>query len=147
MYVKNPLMKGKNARQPVTYGFNWKNLVEGGYPSGGAGYLLSKESMNILGSNLVASLKFCPNTGIEDVDVGKCLRKLKVFPGESIDSKGRERFHTLNITDNYNWKNIYNPKVLAWLKLHASKPLQEVSYFEKGSMFIEHIIYAISTCF
>ncbi len=67
-----------------------------------------------------------------------------MFPGESIDSKGRERFHTLNITDHYNWKNIYNPKVLAWLKLHASKPLQEVSYFEKGSRLKSHLLSFLS---
>jgi glycoprotein-N-acetylgalactosamine 3-beta-galactosyltransferase len=86
----------KDPKQPVTYGYNFKVIVENGYHSGGGGYLLSNEALKRLGSRLTANLSNCQNTGTEDVDVGRCLRKLNVSMGESIDEKGRERFHPLS---------------------------------------------------
>ena len=35
----------KNSSQPVTYGYDFKVIVDSGYHSGGAGYVLSKEAM------------------------------------------------------------------------------------------------------
>ena len=95
-------LKDKNQSESVTYGYNFKVLVKEGYHSGGGGYLLSQESMSRLANKLIDDLNFCPNSGIEDVDVAKCLRKLDVHPGKSIDEKGRERFHPLGLSDHYN---------------------------------------------
>ncbi len=36
---------------------------------------------------------------MEDVDVASCLRKLNVTKGNSIDEKGRERFHPFSLTN------------------------------------------------
>ena len=36
-----------------------------GYHSGGAGYLLSKESLSRLGKKLNEDFKFCPDSGVE----------------------------------------------------------------------------------
>ncbi len=90
-------LKDKNSTQPVTYGFDFKVIVDRGYHSGGAGYVLSNEALRRVGSKLVEDYKFCPNSGVEDVDVAKCLRKVSVYPGKSIDEMGRERFHPFDV--------------------------------------------------
>ena len=53
----------KNSSMPITYGYNFKVIVPNGYHSGGAGYVLSKESLNRIGSKLSNDFKFCPNSG------------------------------------------------------------------------------------
>ena len=55
--------KDKNA--PITYGYNINLDVPMGYHSGGAGYLLSKESLSRLGKKLNEDFKFCPDNGVE----------------------------------------------------------------------------------
>ena len=91
----------KNKTDPVTYGYNFKTIVERGYHSGGGGYVLSEEAFNRLGVEVRKNFSFCENTGTEDVDVAKCLRKLKVYPGSSLDELGKERFHPLSLGDHY----------------------------------------------
>jgi glycoprotein-N-acetylgalactosamine 3-beta-galactosyltransferase len=86
----------KDPAQPITYGYNFKTIVEKGYHSGGAGYLLSNEALARIGSKLNSNMTFCRNTGTEDVDVARCLRLLGVYPGNSTDELGRERFHPLS---------------------------------------------------
>jgi glycoprotein-N-acetylgalactosamine 3-beta-galactosyltransferase len=90
-------LANKNASTPVTYGYDFKVIVENGYHSGGAGYVLSNEALNRIGNALNNNYSFCQNTGTEDVDVARCLRKLKVYKNSSLDDLGRERFHPLNI--------------------------------------------------
>jgi glycoprotein-N-acetylgalactosamine 3-beta-galactosyltransferase len=68
----------KNASQPVTYGYDFRVLVEKGYHSGGGGYVLSREALNRIGTVLSGNASQCSNTGIEDVDVARCLRKVGV---------------------------------------------------------------------
>lgn len=113
----------KSASDPVTYGYDFKVLVENGYHSGGGGYLLSKEAFQRLGSKLTNEYSFCGNTGIEDVDVARCLRRLKVLPKSSLDDYGRERFHLLSILDHY------RGNYPQWLYSYASNPVQKVTYF------------------
>ena len=95
----------QKASVPISFGFNFKNK----YQSGGAGYLLSKTALNRLGSELVPINKTCKDTGVEDADVGECLRRLNVSMGESIDGK-RERFHVESM------QNCFQGKHLGWLK-------------------------------
>lgn len=91
----------KNEKSPVTFGYNFKVLVESGYHSGGGGYVLSNEAFNRLGYALNHNYSYCKNTGIEDVDVAACLRRLKVYKKSSLDELGRERFHPFNIHASY----------------------------------------------
>ena len=113
----------KNPSQPVTYGYDFKLIVEKGYHSGGGGYLLSNQALLRLGYNLNRNFTYCKNTGTEDVDVARCLRKLGVFPNKSIDSYGRERFHPLSIFHHY-----YG-EFPEWLEQYASNPIQKVNLF------------------
>lgn len=78
----------KNPEEALKYGYNLKT-----WQSGGAGYLLSKKSLEIYGKKLSSDILFCPNTGIEDQDISVCAQKLQISQPNSIDEMGRERFH------------------------------------------------------
>ena len=129
-------LKTKNSSQPVTYGFDFKAIVEHGYHSGGAGYVLSNEALKRIGSKLTTDYNFCPNSGTEDVDIAKCLRKLAVFPNKSIDEIGRERFHPFDV----------GTHLLGgypdWFFQYASNPIKIVS-----GLFINFFFLAIEFLF
>lgn len=108
----------KNSSQPVTYGYDFKMFVEGGYHSGGGSYLLSNEALTRIGRQVSQNFSFCNNTGIEDIDVALCLRRLQVYPNKSIDELNRERFHPLSIQHHY---REYFPE---WLYAYASNPVK-----------------------
>jgi glycoprotein-N-acetylgalactosamine 3-beta-galactosyltransferase len=88
----------KDPNMPVTFGYDFKVIVEKGYHSGG-GYLLSRNAFLRLGIELSKDEPICNNTGIEDVDVAKCLRQLNVYPNKSLDEMNRERFNMFSIDD------------------------------------------------
>ena len=54
-------VKNKDTQDAVTYGFNYKQRVPKGYQSGGAGYLLSRESFARIGKALNENYKYCEN--------------------------------------------------------------------------------------
>lgn len=109
----------KNASLPVTYGYDFNcSTVEGGYHSGGGSYLLSNEAVTRLGRQLTKNNSFCENSGVEDRDVAKCLRKVQVYPNKSIDELGRERFHPMSMI--YHYKG-YFPY---WMYKLSSNPVR-----------------------
>jgi glycoprotein-N-acetylgalactosamine 3-beta-galactosyltransferase len=65
IFVENLLkfVSDKNPSSPVTYGYDFKVIVQNGYHSGGGGYLLSNEALKRLGNQLNKDYSFCPNTG------------------------------------------------------------------------------------
>jgi glycoprotein-N-acetylgalactosamine 3-beta-galactosyltransferase len=90
-------LSDKNSSSPVNFGHNFKRFVRHGYESGGAGYVLSHEAMTRLGKALNSNYSFCLNTGIEDVDTGRCLRKLGVEPGYTFDEDNKQLFHPFSV--------------------------------------------------
>jgi len=100
-------LKNKNSSVPIDFGYDLKifgknplkNIWPQTYHSGGAGYVLSKEALNRIGSKLNENFEYCENTGSEDADVGRCLRRLNVDSCKSIDKLGRERFLPINILE------------------------------------------------
>ena len=113
-------LEDKNPSEPVTFGYDFKLFIEHGYHSGGAGYVLSSEAFGRLGSALVKNESYCENTGTEDTDVARCLRRLNVVPGVSLDEKGRERFHPFAIENQFAGDN---PD---WYNEYASNPIRQV---------------------
>jgi glycoprotein-N-acetylgalactosamine 3-beta-galactosyltransferase len=87
----------QNASEPITFGYDFKVIVEKGYHSGGAGYVLSNEALKRIGSKLVNEYRNLRNSGTEDVDVAATLRTVGVYPKKSLDDLGRERFHPLDV--------------------------------------------------
>ncbi len=117
-------VRDKKSRAPITFGYDFKNLygVEKGYHSGGAGYLLSNRAVEKLSSHLKKG-KRCYSSGVEDLNLARCFRKLKVFPQKSIDNEGRERFHPFDI------KTHYDGNYPDWLQIYASNPPKKVKDF------------------
>lgn len=112
----------KRPGEPVTYGYNFVPLVPHGYHSGGAGYVLSHEALVRIGRALVENEHICNhNNGIEDVEVAACLRRLNVFPGNSTDQYGRERFHPLSIFERY------DGSTYDWLQKYSQNPVKKVT--------------------
>lgn len=100
--------------ESLTYGFNFKTKKHH-FHSGGGGYTISSSVVKKLGAAFRENSRFCEKvTGSEDVDVSKCLNKLNVTLGESIDSQGRERFHGINIRDHFSGNKKSN-----WIKSYA----------------------------
>ena len=117
-------LKNKNSSNtPLTYGYNYKQFVDKGYHSGGAGYVLTNSALKKLGEKLSTDYKFCPNSGTEDIDVAKCARMLNIYPARSTDDLGRERFHPLSITRHYTG-NFSSP--VDWIHWLAENPPKKV---------------------
>ena len=126
-------LSDKNASGPVTYGYDFKVIVKGGYESGGAGYVLSRESLHRIGSLLHKNISGCPDSGFEDVDVACCLRDLNVYTNKSLDDLGRERFHPFDIKTAVTGNFPYGSDA------YASNPLKSVS-----SWFL--FLHILNTC-
>lgn len=119
-------LKDKSKDSPVSYGYRFDDTwVKNGYHSGGSGYVLSKESMQRLGKELDSNFSYCSDWGIEDLDMGKCLRKLGVQPADSLDEEKKERFHFASFKSHF-WSDFSGPK---WKDLLPAYPIQGVSYF------------------
>ena len=70
-------------------------ITEGGYNSGGSGYVFNRETLRkfitALGSKFTIR---CPkrNYAFEDVAVGRCLKAMHIFPSNTRDLSDRETF-------------------------------------------------------
>ncbi|EGD82251.1 hypothetical protein PTSG_02921 [Salpingoeca rosetta] len=72
-----------------------KKEYEMSYHSGGAGYILSRRALKMLGDN--ADKVFRKNGVAEDVEIARSLAKLNIHCEDTRDSIGRERFLPLNV--------------------------------------------------
>ena len=89
------------------------------FNSGGAGYILDKKALKILGENIDSPKCYAHQKGFwEDVNVAHCLRvSAKIEPYDTRDPQERERFHpfspgqhlTYRIPKNPDWYPQYNP--------------------------------------
>lgn len=80
-----------NTNKPHYFGHAFKTF--GGFTGGGAGYVISKESLRRFGAVGFDSPE-CRKDGLNsDVAIGACLKTLGVTMGDSVDEKGRSRFH------------------------------------------------------
>lgn len=97
-------LQDKNPNDPVFFGQHftrpWSGVLKNslfksgqGYFSGGAGYVISRESLQRLGEK-GEDPYLCKQDGlIEDYDFSRCLQNLGVALGKSADSLGRNRFN------------------------------------------------------
>ncbi|CAF1103691.1 unnamed protein product [Adineta steineri] len=109
----------QNASEPVTFGYNFKVIVPKGYHSGGASYVLSRESLRRFYEAHKDPTSTClKDGGNEDIEIARCLRTKDVYPGQSLDKQNRELFHTLSYTDHF------RGNFPDWLKKYAENPLQ-----------------------
>mmetsp|Transcript_3605 Transcript_3605/g.10344 ORF Transcript_3605/g.10344 Transcript_3605/m.10344 type:complete len:464 (+) Transcript_3605:426-1817(+) len=76
------------------------------FNSGGAGYILSRATLQLLIDSL-DDARCSPNrkTAMEDVMVAQCLKNVAgLEPFDTRDEKGRERFHPFAPANHYNWR-------------------------------------------
>ena len=81
-----------NTSNAVHFGHHFQMF--GGYFSGGAGYVLSREALRRFVEMGVDDGSVCQqgNDGDEDVNMGECMRNLNVTLGDSRDDLHRKRF-------------------------------------------------------
>ena len=111
----------------MVYEHYHRKFVENGYMSGGAGYVLSKESLKRLVEIGLEDKtgKFCrkDQNGPEDLEIGKCMQKLNVTAGDSRDNLGRGRFFPL-LPAPFLLPGILGPD--SWLFKYMMYPFQTV---------------------
>ena len=85
-----------NYSEPIWFGSEFK--VIGGYMSGGAGYVLSKEAVRRFYEISLPNASLCEHddTGSEDVNMGYCLKNVGVVGMDSRDNFDRTRFFPLH---------------------------------------------------
>ncbi|TMS32718.1 hypothetical protein L596_000525 [Steinernema carpocapsae] len=96
-------IKDLNPNKPYYIGFRLKS--NGGYNSGGAGYILSRPALKLLADQHKNPSKGCVFSKWEDLGVGKCLRSLGVAPMRTMDKEGLSLFYM------YSFDNAFNGKV------------------------------------
>ncbi|XP_041437130.1 glycoprotein-N-acetylgalactosamine 3-beta-galactosyltransferase 1-like [Xenopus laevis] len=104
------LLSNYTPEEPVYLGKRFKPFVNQGYTSGGAGYVLSKETPK----RFVEAFRtgVCTHTShVEDLALGQCMEKLGIIPGDTRDLNKRETFHPFtpenHITTHYTESSIY----------------------------------------
>ncbi|KAL8567985.1 hypothetical protein ACOMHN_029160 [Nucella lapillus] len=108
------MLSAYDNKDPIYFGHAFKVIVKQGYTSGGAGYVISKESLRRLAIDGIPHPKVCrADGGAEDAEIGKCLMNLGVKLVPSLDRLGRSRFHCFapeaHIQGNYaKWYQVYD---------------------------------------
>jgi glycoprotein-N-acetylgalactosamine 3-beta-galactosyltransferase len=73
------LLSGHSPSEPIFFGYLFKAFVVGGFPSGGAGYVLSKEAMQRYGKRNKSDSQCLPKRHApEDMEIGRCMHSLGV---------------------------------------------------------------------
>lgn len=93
------LLQKHDSKTPSYLGFHFDKFVDGGYMSGGAGYVISNCALRRLvdfGFN-PGLCQIVPNEhdpeNSEDIEIGRCLHTVGVGAISSLDTDGRETFH------------------------------------------------------
>ncbi|XP_032807556.2 glycoprotein-N-acetylgalactosamine 3-beta-galactosyltransferase 1-like [Petromyzon marinus] len=86
------LLVSYSPSEPIFFGRKFKYFVKQGYMSGGGGYAMSREAVRKFVEAFETG-KCTHASTIEDVEVAKCLAKVGVVAGESLDMHRRETFH------------------------------------------------------
>ena len=116
MVIENlkEMLRPFDTNEPIHFGHHFKYL--GGYFAGGAGYVLSRESLRRFVEEGITNSSVCEASdgGDEDVNmgelfvwsdllslwiVGACMRKLNVTHGDSRDESKRKRFFPFSPRD------------------------------------------------
>ena len=119
IFTKNAFkfMSTHSDSDALTYGYNFKTIVKGGYHSGGGSVLFPHKSMSLIYQSII-NKKCNFIDGYGDVALGECAQIANVKLGNSLDSFGRERFHCLDPYSHY-YKNIPD-----WLYAYALNPIK-----------------------
>ncbi|XP_077485297.1 glycoprotein-N-acetylgalactosamine 3-beta-galactosyltransferase 1-like [Amblyomma americanum] len=88
----------KDPSQPLYFGYPFRVIVPGGYVSGGAGYVLSREALRrVVEQGLMQGRCRPDGSSPEDAELGRCLKNVGAIRVETRDVLGRNRFFPLAI--------------------------------------------------
>nr|CDS29437.1 glycoprotein N acetylgalactosamine [Hymenolepis microstoma] len=91
------LLSFLNASEPFILGrkLKFKNII---FPSGGAGYVLSRAAMKLMTEGMIGDTKTCAASLLpEDIRIGYCARDTGVKWIDSLDEHGLEVFHPFEV--------------------------------------------------
>ncbi|KAK0412017.1 hypothetical protein QR680_005984 [Steinernema hermaphroditum] len=149
------MLMGHSPDAPLSFGCKFKPFVKSGYMSGGAGYVLSRESLRRFVEEALPNKTKCKGSDsafAEDVEMGKCLRNVGVEPADSRDYQGRHRMLPLAPTVHMN----ANGTLPKWLMSYMFYPYRKGSqccsnyvvsfhYINTGFMYtLDYFIYKLS---
>ncbi|PAA76604.1 hypothetical protein BOX15_Mlig016758g1 [Macrostomum lignano] len=100
-------LRNTKATEPVFAGRRFRPYTKNGYMSGGGSYVLSRAAVKALVEKAFKKENnFCrKHGGAEDVNMGNCLENVGVSILDSIDEKGRERFHPFDAASHIDYAN------------------------------------------
>ncbi|XP_063283818.1 glycoprotein-N-acetylgalactosamine 3-beta-galactosyltransferase 1-like [Pelobates fuscus] len=78
--------------QPIYFGKRFKLFVNQGYMSGGAGYVLTKESLKRFVEGFRAG-NCTHDSPVEDLELGRCMETMGISAVDTRDNKKRETFN------------------------------------------------------
>ena len=69
--------------------------IDKGFLQGGSGFVISRETIKQFSEAYTKNSSFCSRRKgrFGDQQITTCFRKLNIYPGETRDESGRERFH------------------------------------------------------
>ncbi|KAL6743720.1 hypothetical protein Aduo_016728 [Ancylostoma duodenale] len=90
--------------EPYYLGYTLKPYLTRGYNGGGAGYVLSRAALKLFLNRAYGDRKTCPFDPSEDLGMGRCLESIEIFPHDTRNEFGQQRFHTYRPDDMYHGK-------------------------------------------
>ncbi|KAF5398855.1 Glycoprotein-N-acetylgalactosamine 3-beta-galactosyltransferase [Paragonimus heterotremus] len=144
--------------QSVIMGRRFKPFVQQGYPSGGAGYVISRMGIDKIAHGMLTKKKcgIFAHTWTEDVRMGQCAQAVGVPMVDSLDAEGLERFHPVSAFDIFNWDENATSNWLTYYNYHkllvgqrcCSNYSITFHYIKPSEMFTyDFLLYHIHTVF
>ncbi|CAI2353340.1 unnamed protein product [Caenorhabditis sp. 36 PRJEB53466] len=90
-----------NPNEPHYLGYILKPYLRNGYNAGGAGYILSRAALKIFSEELYPNATLCPDDIYEDVGIARCLANAGIYPEDTRNSAGQNRFNTFSPSDTF----------------------------------------------
>lgn len=149
------LLRHHSPDDPFMLGYRWNVLCPGGFFSGGAGYLLSREALRRLVERAIDKHPSCPtkDEDQEDVKTSYCAKLVGVKMLDTYGETGLSVFHPYNLpahfntsrrSDLLNGAHVYQPEnpFLRRVTMEFSERHVSFHYVENTLMYlIDYVIY------